>query len=83
MPATNMHGHKAHFIGFKSVIVRMCYLYSMIMICATSKLSILGSLSNDDGNVNDDGSEKSHFWFALYFFVLVIRVSFLCLKLCE
>ena len=33
--------------------------------------------------MNDDGSEKSHFWFALYFFVRVIRVSFLCLKLCE
>ena len=30
-----------------------------------------GTLSNEDGNVNDDGSEKSPFWSALYFFVLV------------
>ena len=34
-------------------------------------------LSNEDGNANDDGSEKSHFWFiALFFFVRVIRVLF-------
>ena len=24
-------------------------------------LKIIGTLSNEDGNVNDDGSEKSHF----------------------
>ena len=27
--------------------------------------------------MNDDDSEKSHFWFALYLFVRVIRVLFL------
>ena len=34
----------------------------------------VGTLSNEDGNVNDDGSEKSHFWFSLYLFVRIIRV---------
>ena len=37
-----------------------------------------GTLSNNDGSVNNDGSEKSHFWFTLYFFVRVISVLFLC-----
>ena len=46
-------------------------------------LSLEGTLSNLDGNVNDDGSEKSPFWISLYFFVRFIRVLFLCLKLCE
>ena len=36
-----------------------------------------GTLSNEDGNANDDGSEKS------LFFVKVIRVLFLCYKFCE
>ena len=39
----------------------------------------LGTLSN----ANDEGSEKLHFWFTLYFFVRVIWILFLCLKLCE
>ena len=25
----------------------------------------LGALSNEDGKVNNDGSEKSHFWFTV------------------
>ena len=36
--------------------------------------SLLGTLSNEDGNAI--GLEKLHFWFALYFFILVIRVMF-------
>ena len=44
---------------------------------------LLGTLSNEDGNAKDDGSEKSHFWFALYFLVKVIRVLFLCYKFCD
>ena len=43
----------------------------------------LGTLSNEDGNANDDGSEKSYFWFALYFFVRAIRVLFSPLEFCE
>ena len=43
----------------------------------------IGTLSNEDGNTNDDGSEKSHFWFTLLFIVQVIRVLILCFKLCE
>ena len=39
--------------------------------------SVLLYISNEEGNTNNDGSEKSHFWFALYFFVQVIRVLFL------
>ena len=35
---------------------------------------LIGTLSNEDGNVNDDGSEKSHFWFAFYFFVWMIKL---------
>ena len=37
----------------------------------------------ENGNANNYGIEKLHFWFALYFFVRVIRVLFLCFKLCE
>ena len=44
---------------------------------------LIGTLSNEDGNANDDGSEKSLFSFALYFFVQFIRVLFLCFKFCE
>ena len=44
---------------------------------------IIGSLSNEDGKGNDGGSEKSLFWFTLYFFVRVIRVLFLCFTLCD
>ena len=43
----------------------------------------LGTESNEDGNANNDSSEKLHLWLALYFFVRVIRVLFLCLKLCQ
>ena len=43
----------------------------------------MDTFSNEDGNANDDGSEKSHFWFTLLFIVQVIRVLFLCFKLCE
>ena len=32
------------------------------------------TLSYKDGDANDDGSEKSHFWFTLYFFERVIRL---------
>ena len=35
-----------------------------------------GTLSNEDMNLNEDGTEKSPFWFFLYFFVQVIRVLF-------
>ena len=38
---------------------------------------IIGTFSNDDG------SKKLHFLFALFFFVRVIRVLFLCFKFCE
>ena len=48
--------------------------------CINTKL---WTLSNEDGNANDDCSEKSHFWFALCFFVRVSRFCFLCFKLCE
>ena len=37
---------------------------------------LLGTLRNEDGNANNDGSEKSHFWFTLYFFAQVVRVIF-------
>ena len=40
----------------------------------------LGTLSNEDGNANDDGTEKSPFSVVLYFFVQVIRVLFLWLN---
>ena len=46
-------------------------------------LQIIGTLRNEDGSANDDGSEKSHFVFALYFFVRVIRVLFFGFKLCK
>ena len=39
-----------------------------------------GTLSNEDGNANDDGSEKAHFWFTFLFTVQVIWVLFLCFK---
>ena len=35
-----------------------------------------GTLSNEEGKANDDGSEKSHFWLALFSFVWVIRILF-------
>ena len=35
-------------------------------------MKLLGTFSNEERNTNDDGSEISHFWFALYFFVRVI-----------
>ena len=37
-------------------------------------LGVLGTLSNEDGNVSDDGSEKSPFWFTLNFFVCFIKI---------
>ena len=37
---------------------------------------LIGTLSNDDGNVNDDGSEKLHFLFAFKFFVEVTGVEY-------
>ena len=37
---------------------------------------MLGTLSNEDGNADDDGSEKIYFCFSLYFFLRVIRVLF-------
>ena len=46
-------------------------------------IGIVGTLSNEDGNVNDDGSENSLFSFVLYFFVQVIGVLFRCFKFCE
>ena len=46
------------------------------------KHDIRGLTRNQDGNANDDGSEKSHFRFAVYFFVLGISILFLYLKLC-
>ena len=46
-------------------------------------VGLLGTLSNEDGNANNDGSEKSLFSFVLYFFVQVIRVLLRCFKFCE
>ena len=37
-------------------------------------------MSNEDGNANNECSKKSHFWFALNFFVRGIRALFLCLS---
>ena len=37
---------------------------------------LLESFNNEDGNANDEGSEKLHFWLTLYFFVRFIRVLF-------
>ena len=39
------------------------------MIRDTAWANSIGTLSNEDGNANDNGSEKSHFWFALLFIV--------------
>ena len=36
----------------------------------------LETLSNEDGYVNGDGTDKSYFWLTLFFFVRVIRVLF-------
>ena len=61
-------------------------LYSIIkaiVLCRYRPHTLLGTLSNEDGNVNDHGSEKSPFWFALYFFVRAISVLIFCLKLCQ
>ena len=33
-------------------------------------------LSNEDGNANDNGWEKLHFWLVIFHFVRVIRVLF-------
>ena len=57
-----------------------CLLLLLVLILVSMPL---GTLSNEDENVNDDGSEKSHFWFALYFFVRAISVLTFCLKLCQ
>ena len=39
------------------------------------------TLSKEEENANDDGSEKLRFWLAHYFFVRLIRVLFLYLRL--
>ena len=77
------------FIDFKtfmtlhqSVVVVVMMIMVMIMIAMLRK-AIIRTLSNEDGNANDDGSEKSPFWFSLSSFVRAIRVLFLCFKLCE
>ena len=71
--ATNAAGSDS-----KSTFVNFVRKYNRYLI----QLS-LGTLSNEDGNANDGGSEKTHFWLALYFFERVIRVLFFCFKLCE
>ena len=38
---------------------------------------LLVTFRNEERNANNDGSEKSYFWLALYFFVQVIRVLFI------
>ena len=43
-------------------------VYSNQLVTGTS--TDVGTFSNEDGNTtNDDGSEKSHFWLALFFYV--------------
>ena len=36
----------------------------------------MGTLRDEDGNANDENSEKSHFWLAIFFYVKFIRVLF-------
>ena len=37
---------------------------------------IIGAFSNEDRNANNDGSNKSHSWLTLYFFVRFTRILF-------
>ena len=39
-----------------------------------ARLNKLATLSNEDGNANEDGSEKSHSQLTLYFFVQFIDI---------
>ena len=64
--------------------MKVTYIYIEIMEVYMWRVEeIIGTLSNEDGNANDEGSEKSHFWFTLLFIVQVIRVLFLYFKPCE
>ena len=66
-------------------MIKRCFLSASFLVFETLKIlsvvfDLLGTLSNEDGNVNNDGSEKLHFWFALYFFVRAIRVLIFALN---
>ena len=66
-------------LHFETPLTCMCHCDWNYNVVST----ILGTLSNEDGNANDDGSEKSLISFVLYFFVQVIWVLFRCFKFCE
>mgnify|MGYP001792869341 CR=1 FL=1 len=57
-------------------LVALAYVQGFQLERLGEVVLLLGTFSNEEGNANDDGSEKNTFRFALYFFVRFIMVLF-------